>query len=195
MSAAVGGGVYALHRRHVWTSIAAVALVITIALLLTLVVPGAWKWACLAFAGLTLWAVTPSIRMLGDARPVLVVSAEGLLYRPFSDRAAPWSEITAITFTHAYSRFVNWGRVSWKRQTASDQIFFALANYAGYPSGVGRTLMRALQRLTGSPPIIIQLWLVDGEGEAVCAEIAKHWPGQIVTIEQRVVRDGDRGSS
>lgn len=185
-------GVYGLNRKHVWMSVAAVVSVAAFALLLTVVVPGLWKWASLGFAGLALWSLAPSARLLGDARPVLVVSAEGLLYRPFAPHAAPWSEITAVAFVRGYSRFVAWGRVSWKRQTASDQINFDVADLSRYPNSVGRRITRALQRLGKAPPISVQLWLLDADGEAICAEIAKHWPGKISVIEQRL-DDASRG--
>lgn len=178
---------YAANHDRLWLSLAAGALVSLLFLAVGAVLTGVWSVVCLA-AGIALAiASAQTILMIFDARPLLRISAEGLYYRPFAADTVPWSEITAIVHWASYTRSVWLGRVSWKRTPSNDQINFAVADPSRYPNHIGRSITRAMQSAGGLPPIIIQLWSIDATADAIKADIAKYWQGQIAELDPRVM--------
>ena len=178
---------YGVHRGRLWLSFGGGVVVSLLFLVVGAVLTGVWAWVCLA-AGIALAiASIHTIRMIFDKRPVLRISAEGLYYRPFATDSVPWSEITAIVHWSYYTRSVWLGRVSWTRAPSNDQINFAVADPSRYPNHIGRSITRAMQSAGGLPPIIIQLWSIDATAEAIKADIAKHWSGQIAELDPRVM--------
>jgi hypothetical protein len=176
---------YGANRKRAWISLA-LALVLTPAFLfLGLVGPPGWNVAGYVASAIMALSVVQAARMLLDPSPILRISIEGLHYRPFADDAVPWSEITAITHLFAYGSMRFLGRVTHTRAPASDQINFGVAEWAKYPSHPGRLLTRWMQQLGGMPPIMIQLWYVDGDPSAICTEIKKHWRGYIQEIHAK----------
>lgn len=178
-------GAYPLNRKRTWISLAGTLFGGLLFLGVGLAIAGPWRWLCLLVAFACGAALVVCVRLLLDRRPILRISAEGLYYRPFADRAVPWSEITRMAHILGYTRSVVWGRTMWLRAPSADQLNFDIANPRLYPNHPGRALSRAVQSMGGAPPIVIQLWFVRGDAEAIFAEIAKYWPGAIVRIEQR----------
>lgn len=178
---------YSVRRDRLWLSFGVGAVVSLLFLCVSAVLTGVWSWVCLALGVALAVAGIQTIRMIFDKRPLLRLSAEGLYYLPFASIPVPWSEITAIAHWSAYTRSVWLGRVNWTRTPSNDQINFAVANPSRYPNHVGRSITRAMQRAGGLPPIIIQLWSIDATAEAVKAEIAKYWSGQVAELDPRVM--------
>jgi hypothetical protein len=182
----VTGVEYRLHRPRVWLSLfAMVAFALVFALVGFLISELGWLIACFVAAAAAAFAVLHCGRLLADKRPILRIAPDGLVSTPFSDQVVPWSEITELTRVLYYNRSVWMGRTNWTRMKSHDQFFFSVADERNYPSGPGRWLTRAMQRLGDVPPINIQLWIIDADPDAIAAEIAKYWPGQIKQMDMR----------
>lgn len=177
---------YRLHRAHAWLSL---TVIVAFGLMMTafglLLADPVWLVVCLAVGGLCAYGAVHIARTLADKRPILSIGPDGLYSAPFADRVVPWPEITEMARLLTFGHWSVMGRVHWKHYPTHDQIHFAVADPRLYPSGIGRQLTRAMQRLGGLPPIGIQLYFVDADPDAVIAEIAKHWKGEIKQIDPR----------
>lgn len=177
---------YLLHRPRVWLSLfAMVACSLVFAFVGLVISELGWRIACFVASAGAAFAVLHSARLLADKRPILRIASDGLTSTPFSDQVVPWSEIAEMTRVLYFNRSVWMGRTNWTRMKSHDQLFFGVADERHYPSGPGRWFTRTMQRLGGVPPINIQLWIIDAHADAIVAEIAKHWPGQIKQMDMR----------
>jgi hypothetical protein len=182
----VTGVEYRLHRGRAWLSVFAMAaFCLWFGFVGLVITETGWRIACFAAAAGAALGIAHTWRLLADPRPILRIAPDGLLSTPFSDQVVPWSEITEMTRVLYYNRSVWMGRTNWTRMPSHDQLFFAVADERLYPNGPGRWFTRTMQKLGGTPPINIQLWIVDAGADAIAAEIAKHWAGQIKLMDMR----------
>lgn len=178
---------FSLHRGRGWLTFAMTAAFGVICLVTTLHAPVYWivlgtalGLGCLAAA---IWIA----RWLLHSGPILVISAEGLSYAPFADRAVPWNEITAMTRTLGYGRTQFLNKVTWARAPRSDQLNFDVVDMRAYPGGLMRAVSRWAARAGGLPQISLALGMFDAEPDTIVAEIKKYWTGAIAEFDPRPV--------
>lgn len=133
---------------------------------------------CLCLIGLVF-----GVRAATDRREILKIGPDGLFYRPFAAKPAPWREITAITVVRAYQQEIFLGHSKMLRQPQLDTLNFALAHPEAWPNGPGRTISRYFQSIAGTPPIAIQTWFIDATPEQLTAAIAVYWKSEIKQVD------------
>lgn len=176
---------FQIHRGRAWLGVALTLGFAAICLISTLGATGLWPIFATVFSIALLGATAHGIRWLLHKGPILVISAEGLYFAPFANHPAPWNEITAITRILSFGRTQFLSKVTWTRAPSGDQLNFAVADYRGYPNDVLRAISRSAQNMGGLPPIAIQLGIVDGDSDAIVAEIKKHWRGEVAVYDPR----------
>lgn len=178
---------YFMHRGRAWLGFAACVGFGAICLGSTIGAPAYWVVFGTLFGVGCLFCALYVLRWLFHKGPILVISAEGLHYAPFADRATPWNEITAMTRILAFGRMQVLSKVTWTRAPRSDQLNFDIADLGNYPNGIFRAISRSGQRMGGVPPISIPLGMFDAEPDAIVAEIKKYWRGAIAQFDPRPI--------
>lgn len=176
-----------IHKSRGWLGVAVAIGFGVICLFTAPGAPGLWAPFATLFGVGCLMAAVYSARWLFHKGPILVISAEGLYYAPFADRATPWNEITAFTRILSFGRSQILNKVTWTRAPNADQLNFDVSDLRAYPNGPFRALASALQRIGGIPPIIIQLGMLDASADVVVAEIKKYWRGYMAEYDPRPV--------
>ncbi|HVV34752.1 MAG TPA: hypothetical protein VHC73_16110 [Vitreimonas sp.] len=166
-----------------WTS-AGVSLAMMIPFLFAaLITDGFGRGFSLAIACVCLIALVLSVRAATDTRDILKIGPDGLFYRPFAPKPAPWSEITAIAMVRTYQQEVLLGHTNMRRTPQLDTLNFALAHPENWPSHPGRSVSRFFQAIAKLPPIAIQTWFIDATPEQLADAIRPYWKGEIKQVD------------
>lgn len=143
-------------------------------------------WAGVVMAGLCALVALRTAREMARTEPVLVIAPDGLTYLPFAPAVLPWSEVTEVAAVQREVQQVSWGRGRFVRRRPLEHVNIGVRGLERFPAGPGRRITRALQGLSGLPPVVIQLGVLDGATlETVTAAIRAHWPG---AIAERTIR-------
>ena len=134
--------------------------------------------ACLCLIGLVF-----GVRAATDKREILKIGPDGLFYRPFADKPAPWSEITAVAMVRTYQHEVVFGHTKITRTPQLDTLNFALAHPQNWPNHPGRSLTRFFQTIAKLPPIAVQTWFIDATPEQLADAIGQYWQGEIKQVD------------
>lgn len=134
--------------------------------------------AALAAAGLAVYTVVTA----NDRGIILSIGPDGLLYKPFSDKHIPWSDIMGVTVVRGTSRQVTWGKRSDVPNPMMDKIALSLRSFEKY-SGELRNSLRGLKRFFGRAGLEFDVWhLQNAPADKVADAISYYWQGQIQDV-------------
>lgn len=141
------------------------------------------RWFGFGMSALCALLTVPVAIAALDKRVQLSIGPGGLLYRRFSSRTVPWSEIRAVVIIRTQRYWVQLNKRDFRHERQSDTINISVADLGSYPGGPGRWLSRAVKGLAGHPPIAIQTWFIDATTDQIAAAIRAHWPGDVAVMD------------